>query len=143
MSIRAVMTSTHFRYSSFTLTVGCAALALLGFGNRARAQDMDQVTVVSSSTHTVGYGLHEPVPIQETQTKVRVTYDPVTLTTNSGVALLKDAVQEAAQKACKPLDLYGSLYSDLPYHDCVRRAVQNAQPQVAQAITKAERAENG
>src|SRR3569833_1067358 len=142
MTTSPVMSLTPLRHPLFTLPA-LTALGLLGLGNPALAEDMNQVAVVSSSTRTVGYGLHEPTPIKETKVKVRVTYDPVTLTTNSGVALLRDAVHEAAQKACKPSNVYGPLYEDMPYRDCVRTAVDNAQPQVARAIAKAENAEHG
>jgi UrcA family protein len=61
-----------------------------------------------------------------------VSYDPVTLTTNSGIALLKDSVADAARKACDTAD---------PLTDdggtCVREAISSAQSQIAEAVTKA------
>jgi UrcA family protein len=143
MMTSTVMTLTRRRYPSFTLPVAIAAVGLFGLGNPAQAQEMDQVAVVSSSTGIVGYRLHEPRPVKQTNVKVSVTYDPVTLTTNSGIALLRDAVKEAAQKACKPSSVHASLYDDLTYHDCVQTAIDRAEPQVAQAITDAHRAESG
>jgi UrcA family protein len=70
--------------------------------------------------------------------KVGVSYDPVTLTTNSGVALLKDSVADAARNACDKAD---------PFTDddgtCVRQAIYSAQAQIARAVTQARSSTNG
>jgi hypothetical protein len=55
------------------------------------------------------------------------------LTTNSGVALLNDAVREAAQKLSDSLD---PLNSD--DGECVRGAVKSAQAQITAAVARAE-----
>jgi UrcA family protein len=76
-------------------------------------------------------------PIQETTVQLAVTYDPVTLTTNSGIALLNDSVADAAGKACftaNPLPDDGT---------CVSNAIGSAQPQIARAIALARSSPNG
>jgi UrcA family protein len=66
-----------------------------------------------------------------------VSYDPATLTTNSGIALLKDSVADAARKACNAA---GDAADSLPDDGgtCVRAAISSAQAQVDAAITKAK-----
>jgi len=85
----------------------------------ARADDLTQVVVRGSNTRTIGYDYHTLKPIEESSVTVGVRYDPVTLTTRSGVALLKEAVAEAAIKACS-----GSDVSTAEYLSCVRRAIE-------------------
>jgi UrcA family protein len=98
----------------------------------AYAAEPDEVTISAPATQTVGRDYATNAPIQETTVKVGVSYDPVTLTTNSGVALLKDSVADAARKACDTAD---------PLTDdggtCVREAISSAQSQIAEAVTKA------
>ena len=113
-----------------------AAFAVMAFAVcsvSAQAAEPDEVTISAPATRTVGHDYATNAPIQETTVKVAVSYDPVTLTTNSGVALLKDSVADAARKACDTAD---------PLTDdggtCVREAISSAQAQIAQAITKAK-----
>ena len=70
--------------------------------------------------------------IEEMTQTGRIKVDPVTLTTNSGVALLNDAVQATAQKICYSLD-------PVSFDDgqCVRDAIKSAQGQVAAAVARA------
>jgi UrcA family protein len=74
-------------------------------------------------------------PIEKTTVTAVVKFNPVTLTTNSGVALLEDSVQAAARRAC---DAAAS-----PSQSCVLRTVQSAQPQVAAAIARARTSGKG
>ena len=80
------------------------ALGALILGSApAHADDpekVDVITVTAPAVKIVGRESATGAPIQEMTVSVRVKFDPVTLTTNSGVALLKDSVVEAAQKAC-------------------------------------------
>ena len=66
-----------------------------------------------------------------------MSYDPATLTTDSGVALLKKSVADAARKACNTAD---------PLTDddgaCVREAIDSAQAQIARIVAQA-RSTNG
>jgi UrcA family protein len=86
---------------------------------------------------TIGYDSATGAPIQEVTARARVRFNPVILTTHSGVALLHDDVAEAARSACEsidPLDGDGA---------CVRGAIESAQPQVTAAITRARSTETG
>jgi UrcA family protein len=118
----------------------CAALAIAAlavFSVSAHAADYDEITVYGSTTKTVGREDATGAPIQKTTVKVGVTYDPVTLTTNSGVALLNDSVADAARKACFTAD---------PVPDdgtCVQNAIESAQPQISRAIALARSSSNG
>jgi UrcA family protein len=77
-------------------------------------------------------------PITQTTKTARIQYDPVTLTTNSGVALLKDSVRETARKLCDSID---PLDSD--DGTCMRGAVDSAQSQVNAAVARARSTANG
>ena len=121
---------------SLPIALAIGALAIVSV--RAQAQDLDQVTVSAPAVKSVGRDLPTLAPIEETTVTARVAYDPVTLTTNSGVALLNDAVLEAARKACYEAD-------PLTQDDgsCVRAALDSAKPQVAAAIARARSIVNG
>ena len=85
-----------------------AAFAVMAFAVcsvSAQAAEPDEVTISAPATRTVGHDYATNAPIQETTVKVAVSYDPVTLTTNSGVALLKDSVADAA-----PLNLFSFVW---------------------------------
>ena len=128
--------------SKKTLSVNLyAAFAVMGLAVSsvsAYAAEPDEVTISAPSTRTVARDYATGAPIQETTVKVSVSYDPVTLTTNSGIALLKDNVADAARKACDTAD---------PLTDdggtCVREAISSAQSQIAQAVTKARNSASG
>jgi hypothetical protein len=68
--------------------------------------------------------------IQEKRVMVRVQFDPGTLATNSGVAVLKDNVIEAAQMACD-----ASLNEDTV--NCVYDTINTGQSDVDAAIARA------
>jgi UrcA family protein len=117
----------------FLVAVAVAALSLVSA--RAHADDperVDVITVLAPAVRIVGHDAATNAPIQEMRVTVRVQFDPVTLTTNSGVALLKDSVVEAAQKACG-----ASLTEDAV--DCARDVIKSAQPEVDAAIARARR----
>jgi UrcA family protein len=120
------------------LPISLAVAILTVVGTQARAAEPDEVTVSAPATRTLGYDPATLAPIREVTVTAHVSYDPVWLTTNSGVALLKDSVLEAARKSC---------YSADPLSDddgtCVRMAVKNAQPQITAAIERARSSENG
>ena len=121
-----------------SLQAASAIMALAVFSIGAHAAEPNQVTIHGSTTKVVGRDYATNAPIEETTVKVAVSYDPVTLTTNSGIALLKDSVADAARKACATAD---------PLTDdggtCVREAISSAQSQIAQAITQARSNSNG
>lgn len=121
-----------------TLSIGLAAAVLASVSVYANAATPDEVTVTAPATKTVGIDRATLAPIKEVDVTARVSYEPVWLTMNSGVALLKDSVLEAARKAC---------YSADPTSEddgtCVRMAVRDAQPQIDAAIARARASENG
>ena len=96
----------------------------------AHATTLDPVTISAPAVRVVGVDSLTNGPLQQTRITARVGFNPVTLTTNSGVALLRDSVQTAAFRVCAALgpDSFGS---------CVIRAEQSAQPQVDAAIARA------
>ena len=127
--------------SKKTLSVNLyAAFAVMGLAVSsvsAYAAEPNEVTISAPATRTVARDYATGAPIQETTVKVAVSYDPVTLTTNSGVALLKDSVADAARKACDTAD---------PLTDdggtCVREAISSAQAQIARAVAQARSSSN-
>jgi UrcA family protein len=115
------------------LAAALFAVGALGlFSGRAHAAELDQITISAPSVKTVGRDYATLAPIEEMTQKGRIKVDPVTLTTNSGVALLNDAVQATAQKLCYSLD-------PLSFDDgeCVRGAIKSAQGQIAVVVARA------
>ncbi len=96
----------------------------------AHATTLDPVTISAPAVKVVGRDRLTNLPLQQSKITARVEFNPVALTTNSGVALLRDAVETAAFRACAALgpDSFGT---------CVIRAEQSAQPQIHAAIARA------
>src|SRR5258708_5796459 len=115
---------------SLPIAFAIGALAVMSAG--AHAQDLEEITISAPAVKTVRYELATFAPIEQSTVTARVAFDPVTLTTNSGVALFKDNVLEAARKACVAAD-------PLTQDDgtCVHTAVKSAKPQVDAAIARA------
>ena len=127
------------RRSSLLATFAIGAVALISA--RAQADDpaqIDQVTISSPTVTIVGRDSSTNSPITETTKTARIQFNPVTLTTNSGVALLKDSVRESARKLCDSID---PLDSD--DGTCIRGAIDSAQSQVDAAIARARSTANG
>ena len=127
------------RRSSLLATFAIGAIALISA--RAQADDpaqVDQVTISSPTVNIVGRDSATGAPVTETTKTARIQYDPVTLTTNSGVALLRDSVRESARKLCDSID---PLDSD--DGTCIRGAIDSAQSQVDAAIARARSTANG
>jgi len=102
----------------------------------AHATTLDPVTISAPAVKVVGRERLTNLPLQQIRITAQVGFNPVTLTTNSGVALLRDSVQTAAFRVCAALgpDSFGT---------CVIRAEQSAQPQVDAAIARARRDTKG
>ena len=126
-SIAAIRVNILRRALPVALVIG--ALSILSV--RAQAAEPDEVTITAPAVKTIGRDTATGAPIEQVTVTARVTTEPVTLTTNSGVALLKDSVLEAARKACTTAD---PLSSD---DTCVFEAVKAAQPQVNAVIARA------
>jgi UrcA family protein len=131
-------TSTQFKILSGSLHAAFAIMTIAVFSAGAHAAESNEITIYGSTTKTVGRDYATGAPIQETTAKVKVSYDPATLTTDSGVALLKDRIADAARKACDSVD---------PLTDddgtCAREAIRSAQAQIEQAVTQARSSTNG
>jgi UrcA family protein len=120
------------------LTLG--ALALMSAGAQA-ADDPDEITISAPNVKTVGRDGATGAPIEEVTQTATVKFDPVTLTTNSGVALLKDSVLDAANQVCSSITL--SMADEEDDNTCVRDAVKSAQAQVDAAIARARSTTSG
>jgi UrcA family protein len=131
-------TSISAKIPSGSLHAAFAAMAIAVFSVSAQAADLNQITVQGSTVQTVGRDAATGAPIQETTVKVAVSYDPATLTTDSGVKLLKAKVVDAARQACDSAD---------PLTDddgtCLREAVGSAQDQIARVVSQARSNTNG
>ncbi len=136
------MTLTPVKALRWTLPAVFAVMAFATLNPTARGEELNQITVRSSHDSIVGYRLPGLTPIVQSTVKLDVSYDPVTLTTHSGVALLKDAVTQAAYKACGEADPAAAAAGPV-YNDCVRQAIDQAQPQVARAVAQARSTVNG
>jgi UrcA family protein len=115
------------------LPIALAIGALAAMSAGAHADNLDEVTISAPATKIVGRDYATGAPIEQETVTANVKFDPVTLTTNSGVALLKDSVLAAARKACYAAD-------PLTMDDdgtCVHDAVKSAKPQVDAAIARA------
>jgi UrcA family protein len=121
-----------------SLPIALALGALAVVSARAHAADFDEITISSSAVKTVGFETATHAPIEEASVTARVTFDPVTLTTNSGVALLKDSMLKAAHEVCDAAD---PLTPD--DGSCVQSAVKSAKPQLEAAIARARSSVNG
>jgi UrcA family protein len=130
--------TTSTKILSGSLHAAFAAMAIAVFSVSAHAADLNQITVQGSTVQTVGRDAATGAPIQETTVKVAVSYDPATLTTDSGVKLLKAKVVDAARQACDSAD---------PLTDddgtCLREAIDSAQGQIARVVSQARSNTNG
>jgi len=130
------MTPSTFRMSSRMTAFTLAAFALMAAAAQAADPDkIDEITISSSRTRVLGHDSTTGAPITQVMKSARIQYDPVTLTTNSGVSLLKDSVEKAARELCSSI---GPLDSD--DGDCVRNAIDSARPQVEAAVARAKAA---
>jgi UrcA family protein len=120
------------------VALALGALAFVSAG--AHAADYDEIAISAPSVKIIGHDDATNAPIEEYSEKASVKFDPVTLTTNSGVALLKDSVFDAALKACNSVSLPLSEDDD---GTCLRDAVKSAQPQIDAAVTRARSTANG
>lgn len=121
-----------------SLPIAFAIGALAVMSARAHAGDLDEITISAPAVTTIGHEIPGLTPIQEATVTARVTADSVALTTNSGVALLKDSVLDAARKVCEAAD--PSTPDD---GTCVLAAVKSAKPQIDAAVARARSSANG
>lgn len=121
------------RYLPLALAFGALSLAAVS----ARAASLDPIMISGLTHKIVGQDSATGAPIEKLTATAVVKFDPVTLTTNSGVALLRHRVRAAALDACE------SVAPLSPDEGCVIRAVQSARPEVDAAIARARSNPNG
>jgi UrcA family protein len=122
-----------------TLMLGFAIAALAVFGGPAHAADPDQeITITATKVKAIPYDPVTRGPIHKVTVTAHVATRLDVLTLNSGVAILKDNVLDAARKVCTMADPL-----DDDYSDCVREAVKGAQPQIDALIARARNADKG
>jgi len=109
------------------------ALGLALVSAHAYAGDYEQITISAPRVKVVGRDPATLAPIEENVVTAHVSYDPVTLTLNSGVALLKDSVLDAARKVCAEADPT-DVEDDAT---CIEEAMRAAQPQIDAAVARA------
>ena len=140
MKLRGSFDSKHLLRRSFCVALGCATFGAFSTGAYADVNeviDPGTITITAPRETVVGRDYATNAPIIQVNSTARVRYEPMVLTTNSGVALLKYRVTKAAREMCTDLDpLAAQDWS------CVRRAVDEAQPQIDAAIARAEAAES-
>jgi UrcA family protein len=131
-------TSTSARMLSGSLHALFATMAIGLLSASVHAAEPNEIAIQGSTVKTVGSDYATGAPIEETTVKVAVNYDPATLKTDSGVALLKESVADAAAKACDSAD---------PLSDddgtCVREAIHSARAQIARVVAEARSKTNG
>lgn len=114
----------------------CAGVAALLFGtiglSAAMAADVAAITVSAPRVQIIEHGPGTSTATEQITVTARVQYDPVTLTTNSGVALLKDGVEQAARRVCSAADPGAPQDTN-----CIRGATNAAQPQIKAAVARA------
>lgn len=101
----------------------------------AHAVTLDPVTISAQAVKVVGRDTLTNLPLQQTKITAHVRFNPVTLTTHSGAALLRDSVRTAAHRVCAAV-APGS-------QACVIRAERSARPQVDAAIARARSVTRG
>lgn len=117
---------------SGSLQAAFAAMAIGVFCAGAHAADLNQITVQGSTVKTVGRDAATGAPIEDITERAAVSYDPATLTTDSGVKLLKAKVADAARQACDSADPLGD-----DDGTCVPGAIRSAQDQIARVVAQA------
>lgn len=133
-----IFSNTRALRNRLPIALALGALAFMSAG--AQAADPNEVTISAPSVKTVGRDAATGAPIQDVTQTVSIKLDPATLTTNSGVSLLKDSVLKSALEVCNSI---GFPMSDDDDGSCVRNAVKSAQGQVDAAIARARTTTNG
>ena len=122
------MTTTPFFAASGLL----AALAIASTG--ANAAQLDRIEIDAPVVKVIARDEID-APLEKVTVVARVIPDPETLTTDSGVVLLKDYIRDAARKACFAADPM-----EPDDGTCYRKALKAARPQVAAIVARARTA---
>jgi UrcA family protein len=130
--------STRAKILNGGLHAALASVAIAAFSASARAAESKEIMVQGPTTKMVGYDALTGAPIQQTTVKIAVIYDPATLATDSGVALLEESVADAARKACDSADRVTQ-----DDGTCVRKAIDSVEAQIARMVSQARSSPKG
>lgn len=122
----------HTSIARAALPIALAIAALTAVGARAHAEELDPITVSVPTEKTIGHDLATWAPIEQVSVQARISVDPETLRTDSGVVLLKDRVREAAFDACNKAERF-----TVGDEECMHAAIKAAMPQVDAAVRQA------
>jgi UrcA family protein len=114
--------------TSIATIIAIGALSVAG----AQAADLAEVTVSSPTVKTTVRDA-TGTPIRQLSGTVRLQYDPIMLTTNSGRALLDDKVSDVARNLCSANGAFPNADDDW---NCVQQAVQTAKVQLDAATAQ-------
>jgi hypothetical protein len=120
---------------STTLPLAIAITAFALMSNNVQAAQLDRIQYDPPEVKVLGYDYATYAPIEDRTVVAHVIPDPDTLTTDSGVRLLKDYVHEAARKAC-----FEANPMEPDDGTCYRKALKAARPQVAAIVARARTA---
>ena len=131
MSTRTVLFRLAHPLRSLPAAFAFAALAVIGSARANAATPSGDITVSAPTVKDVGTDSLTGATIEKWTVTARVAFDPLTLSTVSGTAELRERVLEAASQACR-----AALTDD--YEKCVLETVQAAQPQVDKAVARSK-----
>lgn len=107
-------------------------IAVGTFSTAVGAQELSEITIAGPAINTIGRDAHQS-RIQQLSGTVRVHYNPIMLTTNSGRALLDARVEEVARRVCSANGIYPNV--DDGWH-CVDNAIKAAKSKLDAATTE-------
>lgn len=136
MSTQTVSPHSSRPQRSLPAAFAFIALAVIACTRASAATPSGTITVSVPAVETVGSDSLTGAPIEQSTVTARVGFDPRTLTTESGVARLREQVLEAASRAC-----HAALTDD--YAGCVLTTVQSVAPQVDKAIARSRESSSG
>ena len=113
---------------SKVIAIGTVSLASVC----AQAQNLAEVTVTAPTVRILGRDA-TGTPIQQVTAMARIQYNPISLTTNSGRALLDDKVAEVARRLCTAGGRVNNTDDD---GACVRQATNDAKSQLDAAAAR-------
>ena len=107
------------------------AIGVLGAAG-AQAADLGEVTVTGPTIHTIGRDA-TGTPVRQLSGTVTVQYNPISLTTNSGRALVDYRVANVARNLCSANGAFPNADDDF---NCVQQAVRGAKVQLDAATAQ-------
>jgi UrcA family protein len=114
--------------SNLHLIIAIGAMSVTG----AQAANMQEVTVTPPTAKTIGLDA-TGARIREVTATARVQYNPISLTTNSGRALLDDKVADVAHRLCTADAIASNTDDD---GSCVQHAMEGAKAQLDAAAAR-------